>query len=216
MTSVQTTATQRERPLTRIKKRRAPARRSFTLATPQTRTTRAKKNRGEGQPPLQSQKKKRARQTPTPNSHTSDLFFFFLSTNPFAALLDKRGANGRLKHATTRWHSYAPRIGMLLLLRSASNLSRALSLCDPAPEALAISQITRLPPPFIEGGFVLGFRSRSGIPKVSSTSNPRRRSGRGSGQGGQVQPRQHRVNGHSNTTNTPAIASNTGKRVVSS
>ena len=74
---------------------------------------------------------------------------------------------------------------------------------------LSHPQITRLPPPFTEGGFVLGFRSRSGIPKASSTSNQRRRSGRRSGQGGHVQPRQHRVNGHSSTTNTPAIANTT-------
>ena len=58
-------------------------------------------------------------------------------STPFATLLDERGANGRLD-MQPKWHSYAPRIGMLLLLRSASNLSRALSLCDPAPEALAI------------------------------------------------------------------------------
>ena len=65
MTSMQTTATQRERPLSRIKKRRAPARSSFTLATPQTRTTRAKKTEARASY-LSSRKKKKQDRHPRP------------------------------------------------------------------------------------------------------------------------------------------------------
>ena len=102
MTSMQTTATQRDRPLSRIKKRRAPARRRFTLATPQTRTTRAKKTE-ESQPPLQSQKK-RARQTPTPNNHTSDRRGRWTCTSPRKkqSYVQLKCATAATSHSPTR------------------------------------------------------------------------------------------------------------------